>query len=90
MRRHAALMLESLARDGRLPAAQPEPMQVWRFGRDLTLVALGGEVVVDYALRLARDYPAAALGGRLQQRRLRLRALAPRAATKAATRAAAR
>ena len=26
-------------------------------GRGLTLVALGGEVVVDYALRLARDYP---------------------------------
>jgi hypothetical protein len=32
-------------------------VQVWRFGRDLTLVALGGEVVVDYALRLRREHP---------------------------------
>jgi hypothetical protein len=57
VRRHAGLMLAALDRDGALPAVQPEPIQVWRFGRDLTLVALGGEVVVDYALRLKRDYP---------------------------------
>jgi hypothetical protein len=54
--RHARLMLEILDRDGRLPSAQPEPVQVWRFGRDLTLVALGGEVVVDYALRLKKEH----------------------------------
>jgi hypothetical protein len=30
-------------------------MQVWKFGNDLTLVALGGEVVVDYARRLKRE-----------------------------------
>ena len=68
MRRHAALMSAVVARDGRLPAAQPDPVQVWRFGppaptlsakagSGFTLVALGGEVVVDYALRLAREYP---------------------------------
>ena len=57
VRRHAELMIEALDRDGRLPAVQAEPVQVWRFGRDLTLVALGGEVVVDYALRLKRDHP---------------------------------
>jgi hypothetical protein len=56
VRRHAQMMLEALDRDGRLPAVQPAPVQVWRFGRDLTLVALGGEVVVDYALRLKRDH----------------------------------
>jgi neutral ceramidase len=56
VRRHARLMLDRLDRDGRLPEAQPEPVQVWRLGPGLTLVALGGEVVVDYALRLARDY----------------------------------
>ena len=39
------------------PAVQPDPVQVWTFGRDLTLIALGGEVVVDYALRLRREYP---------------------------------
>jgi hypothetical protein len=88
MRRHAALMKAAIARDGRLPTAQPDPVQVWRFGppplagginasygppalaggsrassgetkerSGFTLVALGGEVVVDYALRLAREYP---------------------------------
>ena len=33
------------------------PVQAIRFGRDLTLLALGGEVVVDYALRAQREYP---------------------------------
>jgi hypothetical protein len=57
VRRHARLMLEVLAAKGRLPAAQPAPVHVWRFGTSLTLVGIGGEVVVDYALRLKRDYP---------------------------------
>lgn len=58
LRRHAALMRAAIQRDGRLPTAQPQPVQVWRVGADVTLVALGGEVVVDYAYRLAREYPA--------------------------------
>jgi len=33
------------------------PVQVMRFGHALALVALGGEVVVDYALRIKREYP---------------------------------
>jgi len=33
------------------------PVQVFRFGTELTLVGLGGEVVVDYALRLKRELP---------------------------------
>ena len=60
LRRHAALMETIRARDGKLPASQPQPVQVWRFGVSPggpVLVALGGEVVVDYALRLAREYP---------------------------------
>ncbi|MPY90054.1 MAG: hypothetical protein GEU99_19295 [Luteitalea sp.] len=56
VRRHAGLMLEQLERGRALPAAHPAPVQIWRFGRDLTLVALGGEVVVDYALRLKKTY----------------------------------
>jgi hypothetical protein len=35
------------------------PVQVWRLGDDLLWVALGGEVVVDYALRLKKE-----LGGK--------------------------
>ena len=57
LQRHADLMKRLLARDGRLPAAQTNPIQVWHLGSGLTLVALGGEVVVDYALRLSREYP---------------------------------
>ena len=57
LRRHAALMDAEIARRGRLPTAQRAPVQVWTFGSGLTFVALGGEVVVDYALRLAREYP---------------------------------
>ncbi len=30
-------------------------MQAWQIGRDLTFVALGGEVVVDYSLRLKKE-----------------------------------
>lgn len=57
LRRYAAVMDAVKARDGRLPAAQQDPVQVWQFGSGLTLVGLGGEVVVDYALRLAREHP---------------------------------
>jgi len=34
------------------------PIQVWQFGQDLTFVALGGEAVVDYSLRLKRELGA--------------------------------
>jgi hypothetical protein len=36
-------------------------VQAIRFGKQLTLVALGGEVVVDYALRVKHEYPGEAL-----------------------------
>ena len=55
--RHQRLMADVKAREGKLPTSQKVPLQVWRFGSDLTLVAIGGEVVVDYALRLRRDHP---------------------------------
>ena len=58
MRRHARLLLRTLGRDGHLDASYPDPIQVWSFGSDLTLIALGGEVVVDYALELKRKYGA--------------------------------
>ena len=60
LERHAAVMKQLIDRDGRLPTAQRDPVQVWQFGSGsdgFTLVALGGEVVVDYALRLTREYP---------------------------------
>ncbi len=42
---------------GRSLRELPLPVQVVRLGRDVTLVALGGEVVVDYSLRLKRELP---------------------------------
>ncbi len=50
--RHAHEMLAVLDRDGKLAATYPYPIEVWQFGKDLTWIALGGEVVVDYDLRL--------------------------------------
>jgi hypothetical protein len=52
---HAWELLAALDRDGRLPAAYTAPVEVWRLGDQVTLVALGGEVVVDYALRLKKE-----------------------------------
>ena len=54
--RHARLMLGLLDREGRIYDRYPYPVQVWRFGQGLTLIALGGEVVVDYSLRLKSEY----------------------------------
>jgi hypothetical protein len=55
-RRHARYLLERLERDGPLPDRYPYPVQVWQFGRDMTFLALAGEVVVDYALRFKSQY----------------------------------
>ncbi len=50
----AKKLREMLAR-GERPPPFPCPVQVVRFGGDLTLVALGGEAVVDYSVRLKRE-----------------------------------
>src|SRR5258708_13991416 len=34
------------------------PVQVWKFGNQLTWVSLGGEVVIDYNLRLKKELAA--------------------------------
>jgi hypothetical protein len=39
---------EALAAGETLPTSYSAPIAVWQFGKDLTLVALSGEVVVDY------------------------------------------
>lgn len=51
---HARRLLERL-KDGPLPTTYPYPVQVLRLGNDLTWVTLGGEVVVDYSLRLKHE-----------------------------------
>ncbi len=54
--RHAERMLAILDKDGKLPESYPYAVQVWRFGNSFTLVALAGEVVVDYSLRLRAQH----------------------------------
>lgn len=54
--RRARQLLGVLDREGSLPDRYPSPVQVWQFGRGLVLIALGGEVVVDYSLRLKGLY----------------------------------
>ncbi len=41
-----------------IPATYPYPIQVWRLGGKLTFITLGGEVVVDYAVRLKSQHGA--------------------------------
>lgn len=55
-RRHAERMIKTYEEKGRLPATYPVPIQSWKFGDQLTMVFLGGEVVVDYALRLKKVF----------------------------------
>ncbi len=52
---NARTMLDRLDRGETLPDALPYPIQTWAFGDRLCLVFLGGEVVVDYALRLKTE-----------------------------------
>jgi len=52
---HATRVLQRIADEGPLKPTYPYPVQVVRLGNDLTWVTLGGEVVVDYSLRLKQD-----------------------------------
>lgn len=52
---HAKRLLRQLEETGRIRSTYTYPVQVIRFGTDLTLVALAGEVVVDYSLRLKKE-----------------------------------
>jgi hypothetical protein len=51
----ARLLLAKLDSGQALESAYPYPVQLWRLGNDLRLVLLGGEVVVDYSLRLKAE-----------------------------------
>jgi len=53
--RNAKAMLKAYD-EGHPVRTYPYPVQAISFGKDLTLVALGGEVVVDYDLRIKKTY----------------------------------
>jgi hypothetical protein len=58
---HAKLNLRRLDRGEKLPTELPYLVQTWNFGNDLAMVFLPGEVVVDYSLRLKKEYDATRL-----------------------------
>jgi hypothetical protein len=55
---NARTFLDRLDRGEALPKAVEYPVQTWQFGDDALIVFLGGEVVVDYAIRLRRELDA--------------------------------
>lgn len=58
-RRNAEDVLSELEKKGRVPSTYPYLVHVVQFGDDLTMVALAGEVVVDYSLRLKKELAGA-------------------------------
>ncbi len=54
-RQHAEVLLKELEKTGKIRTEYPYLVQVIQFGDDLTMVALSGEVVVDYSLRLKTE-----------------------------------
>jgi hypothetical protein len=53
--RRAKRLLAVLERDGQFSPTYPYPVQVWKLGDELNWIILGGEVVVDYSLRLKQE-----------------------------------
>ncbi len=51
----AKLLLAQMAEGKSLSPTYPYPVQVWRLGDDVQFILLGGEVVVDFALRLKAE-----------------------------------
>ncbi|MFM7160496.1 MAG: neutral/alkaline non-lysosomal ceramidase N-terminal domain-containing protein [Planctomycetaceae bacterium] len=51
----AKVLLKQLEQQGALSQTYPYPVQLWQLGPQLQLVTLGGEVVVDFAVRLKRE-----------------------------------
>jgi hypothetical protein len=54
---HAEVLLKELEQNGNIRSTYPYLVQVVQFGGDLTMIALAGEVVVDYSLRFKAELP---------------------------------
>ena len=54
-RRHAEVLLKELEQRSKIRTTYPYLVHVVQFGNDLTVVALAGEVVIDYSLRLKAE-----------------------------------
>ena len=58
IQRRAAHLLNVIEEKGAIPETYPYPIQVWRFTEGPQMTVLGGEVVVDYALRIKHEFTA--------------------------------
>lgn len=62
--RWAKRMLKQLDEGKSFTRTYPYPVQVWRLGNEQLWISLGGEAVVDYALRFKKEYgPRTWVGG---------------------------
>lgn len=58
IQRRAQHLLQTIDEKGAIPETYPYPVQVWQFGDSLQIVALGGELTVDYALLIKHEFDA--------------------------------
>ena len=54
--RRAERLLSQLNQGKALAKSYPHPVQAWKLGSDRLWISLGGEVVVDYSLRMKATY----------------------------------
>ncbi len=54
--RWARRMLAKLAAGEKFPSSYPYPLHAWRLGDDTLMIGMGGETVVDYALRFKKQW----------------------------------
>ncbi|MBM3869916.1 MAG: hypothetical protein FJ392_02995 [Verrucomicrobia bacterium] len=54
--RWATRMLQELDRRKQFPDAYPYPVHAWRLGKEMLVIGMGAETVVDYALRFKREF----------------------------------
>lgn len=59
--RRAKRLLREIESSGSLSQTYPYPIQEWLIGDAITFITLGGEVVVDYSLRLKAELPGKAV-----------------------------
>ena len=49
-------MLKRLDEEGSISSEVKYPIHTWKFGQELAVVFLAGEVVVDYAVRFNKEF----------------------------------
>ena len=57
----AEMLLKQWDKNGQLPNTYPYPVQLWELGDEVDFAILGGEVVVDFSLRLKNEWKAGEL-----------------------------